>query len=82
MNAVEDWRDEQAEQRRKNAGEGHQGGQPTGHASAHAGSQKPDDWTQEQWDHVPDSMKSDVASGNGYVSKESINRYIEQKNRQ
>lgn len=78
MNAVGAWREQQAEERRDEM-DTEQGGQmPTGRG----GSQKPDDWTQEEWDHVPDSMKADVASGDGFVSRERIQQYIKYKEQQ
>lgn len=49
------------------------------HTSAPAPTQPPDGWTQEEWDNVPASMKSRVDGDGGYVSKDAVQRYMENK---
>ncbi|WP_330633722.1 hypothetical protein [Halocatena halophila] len=66
MNAVGRWKREQSEKARNGSDD-----EP----------QKPEDWSQEEWDAVPNSMKADIASGNGYMSKEAVQRHLEAQKR-
>lgn len=84
------WREERseerAEERQQEMPHGHGGtsgspaSPPGGHHStpAPAGG-PPEGWSQEEWAHVPQSMRGDVASGKGFMSKEAIQRYINEK---
>lgn len=80
------WREERREERREEHQQEAPHGQsphssptPTGHSTPTAGAQPPDGWTQEEWDHVPASMRGDIASGKGYMSKDAVQRYINEK---
>lgn len=80
------WREDRAEERREDRQQEAPHGQaprssaaPTGHSQPTAGGQPPEGWTQEEWAHVPASMRGDIASGKGYMSKEAIQRYINEK---
>lgn len=83
------WREEKAEERREEREtqtpqRGHTPRSRSGHSTsqstpAAAPATPPDGWTQEEWDHVPQSMKGRVGSDGGYVSKEAVRRYMNNK---
>lgn len=93
MRAVQEWKEEKSEERREEAEEEAQqqhGGSmpsnapanasmPSGSSHTSSPSQAPEGWTQEEWDHVPQSLRGDVASGQGMMDKEAIQDYIEAK---
>lgn len=86
MAGVSKWREDKADERR----EEQEAETPRGGHTAPSSSQAqaaptstpatpPDGWTQEEWDHVPQSMKGRVGSDGGYVSKEAVQRYMNNK---
>lgn len=65
MNAVGQWKQEQSEVSRD---------------GTQNSVQKPADWTQEEWDAVPDSMKADIASGKAHMDRQAVQRHLEAQN--
>lgn len=91
MAGVAQWRENKADERREEREtETPRGGHTPRSRNAPSSSQAqaaptstpatpPDGWTQEEWDHVPQSMKGRVGSDGGYVSKEAVQRYMNKK---
>lgn len=89
MAGASKWREDRSEERREERqqemphGHGGTSGSPASppgdHSTPAPAGGPPEGWTQEEWEHVPQSMRGDIASGKGYMSKEAIQRYINEK---
>lgn len=92
MSGLGRWRKERSEQRRGEMDDAQsaQGGQmDASHSPTETGedypsggmgaSQPPEGWSQEEWDHVPQSMRGEIASGKGFISKDAIQKYMNDK---